>query len=91
MPYIKQTDRNSLCQDPIPLSVFRPKVTGELNYILSRMIHQYITDHGLCYACINEVVGVLECVKLELYRQIAAPYEDIKKAENGPVSTLDAS
>jgi hypothetical protein len=28
---------------------------------------------------------MLECCKLELYRKIAAPYEDIKIQENGDV------
>ena len=28
------------------------------------------------YAHLNEVVGVLECAKLELYRRVASPYED---------------
>jgi len=31
------------------------------------------------------VTGVLECAKLELYRRIAAPYEDTKIEENGDV------
>lgn len=39
----------------------------------------------------DEITGVLECIKLELYRQIAAGYEDIKKLENGPVSELDST
>ena len=37
------------------------------------------------YARINELIGVLECAKLELYRRIAVPYEDTKIAENGDV------
>lgn len=31
------------------------------------------------------ILGVLECVKLELYRRVAAPYEDRKIEENGDV------
>jgi hypothetical protein len=37
------------------------------------------------YAHLNEAVGVLECAKLELYRRIAAPYEDDKRSETGDV------
>jgi len=33
-------------------------------------------------------VGVLECAKLELYRRIAAPYEDEKIVETGDVYTV---
>jgi hypothetical protein len=31
------------------------------------------------------MIGALECCKLELYRMMAAPYEDDKIAENGGV------
>jgi hypothetical protein len=36
-----------------------------------------------------ELIGVLECIKLELYRMVAARYENSKSAENGSVSELD--
>jgi len=36
---------------------------------------------------INAIIGALECAKLELYRRVAAPYEDDKIAENGDVYT----
>ena len=32
-------------------------------------------------------MGALECAKLELYRRVAAPYEDVKIMENGDVYT----
>ena len=35
------------------------------------------------YADINELIGALECAKLEFYRRKAAPYEDKKAVENG--------
>jgi len=37
------------------------------------------------YADYNEVMGVLECVKQELYRRLIVPYENKKKEENGDV------
>ncbi|MBI9085369.1 MAG: hypothetical protein JEZ11_17370 [Desulfobacterales bacterium] len=40
---------------------------------------------SLLYAHLNEIVGVFECAKLELYRQLSAPYEDRKIDENGDV------
>jgi hypothetical protein len=58
---------------------------------MTKIIHRYIEKHGLCYATINEVIGVLECAKLELYRMIAAKYEDKKRAENGNISSLNES
>jgi len=87
MPYIKQDDRKTVLWD------YRgrmPANAGELNYCISKLVHNYILRLGpLNYAQVNEVVGALECAKLELYRQVAAPYEDKKKSENGPVSELD--
>lgn len=58
---------------------------GELNYVITKLIDQYLKEEGLRYANINEVIGVLECAKLELYRRIAGPYEDKKIISNGDV------
>jgi hypothetical protein len=41
--------------------------------------------YPLRYFHINKAVGVLECVKLEFYRRVAAPYEDEKIKESGDV------
>jgi len=84
MPYI-----NKQCRQDIDLLVSNINNPGVLNYIISSIVHKYVQDFGLRYQILNEVIGVLECAKLELYRQIAAPYEDIKKKENGSVSELD--
>jgi len=61
---------------------------GNLNYLISTFVNMYIDNKGLSYTNINEVIGVLECAKLELYRRIAVPYEDKKIAENGDVYTV---
>ena len=66
-----------------------PPKPGELNYIITTLVHCYIRRKHLCYTTLNEVIGVLECAKLELYRVIAARYEDGKQMENGPISELD--
>jgi len=63
--------------------------SGELNYTISRVVHEWIMEHGICYDNLNAAIGVLECAKLELYRMVVAPYEDTKRAENGSVSALD--
>jgi hypothetical protein len=31
------------------------------------------------------MIGALECAKLELYRRLASPYEDLKIADNGDI------
>ncbi len=82
MPYIKQERRDQLAEDggdPTPCSP-----PGELNYLITTLVRDYL-GQAYTYADINEVVGVLECAKLELYRRVAAPYEDTKIAENGDV------
>ena len=98
MPYIKQEDRKKF--DDI-LNLFQQKsgkllqemdrsfLVGELNYLISRILHIWVHHNGLCYTTLNSAIGVLECCKQELYRQIVAPYEDKKKEENGSVSHLD--
>lgn len=81
MPYIDKGIRE--------LAKRVPESAGELNYCITEQCHFYIIQKELSYEVINEVIGVLESVKLELYRQIAAPYENKKKKENGPISQLD--
>jgi len=79
MPYIKQEERLA-----IPSMV--PESPGELNYLITKLLLEYIDEKGgMSYTVVNEIVGVLECAKLELYRRLAAPYEDQKCEENGDV------
>ena len=66
----------------------RPKVSGDLNYAITKLINNYIKDHGQSYMILNDVVGALECAKLELYRRVIGPYEDQKIEENGDVYAL---
>jgi len=94
MPYIEQKDRETIGPVLIPLLdfIFDEKLLanpGPLNYIITKICHAYIEDQKLCYTTLNEVIGVLECAKLELYRMVGAKYEDKKRLENGPVSELD--
>jgi hypothetical protein len=80
MPYIDPSARARLDGGG------RPEDPGELNYALTRLVDDYLIDKGgLRYAHLNEVVGALECAKLELYRRLAAPYEDAKRQEAGDV------
>ena len=63
-----------------------PRDAGELNFALTTIVDKYLQSKGgLRYAHINEAVGALECAKLELYRRLAAPYEDQKMKEAGDV------
>jgi Domain of unknown function (DUF6899) len=63
-----------------------PETPGELNYSITRLVDDYlIRKGGIRYAHLNEVIGALESAKLELYRRVAAPYEDRKCTETGDV------
>ena len=83
MPYIKQEMRDQFNDGLITL----PSNEGEMNYVITDLLDDYLSAYGLNYANVNALVGVLECAKLELYRRIAAPYEDEKIKENGYVYT----
>jgi len=89
MPYITEEDRCAMELPDAPMSLTahydNPTKPGELNYIISSFCDAYITNKGMSYTTTNEVIGVLECAKLELYRRVLAPYEEQKCRENGEV------
>lgn len=63
----------------------RPKLSGILNYCLTRVGWSYIDATGRRYSSYNDVLGALEGSKLELYRRKQGPYEEHKKDANGDV------
>lgn len=86
MPYIKQKDRNQfarvlsyLTRDILKIGV------GELNYLITMICKFYIHSNKERYQSYNDIVGALECCKLEMYRRSVSPYEDTKIKENGDV------
>ena len=79
MPYIEESAREAIRNGGTPLS------PGELNYVLQGYVNDWIETHKLSYTSVNAAIGVLECLKLELYRRVAAPYEEIKIKANGDV------
>ncbi len=81
MPYIKQDDRDRINNGG------EPTTAGELNYLITMKIDSYLNHKGISYTNLNEVIGVLECAKLEIYRRLVSNYEDEKIAENGDVYT----
>jgi hypothetical protein len=79
VPYIKQAERDLIDEGGIVYTA------GQLNYVITRMVDEYITGHDLSYSTINDIIGALECAKLEAYRRVAAVYEDDKIELNGDV------
>ena len=80
MPYIRQERRDAIRAGA------RPQDAGELNFAITVLVDNYLNDKGgIRYAHLNEVIGAMDCAKLELYRRVVAPYEDQKIQENGDV------
>lgn len=83
MPYIKKEQRERVLSE----KVFEG--CGDLNFAINDLISEYIDQHKFCYQTCNDVVGALECAKLEIYRRLVAPYEDEKILENGDAPPYD--
>jgi hypothetical protein len=86
MPYIKQKDRDLYFQKIEELACIIPSDptsrSGHLNYIVSMLLKKTFGDQIRYYEH-NEIIGVLECIKMEFYRRQTAPYEDEKIKEEG--------
>lgn len=79
MPYLAKPDRNFIDRTG------DARTSGELNYIITQAIIEYLRRNGTTYRIINDIMGALEGAKLEFYRRVAVPYEDQKIKENGDV------
>jgi len=77
MPYIRQDQRVDLNGGASPMDA------GELAYVLSQVVDEYFGESKINYRKHAEVIGVLETLKLEIYRRFTASYEDEKRQENG--------
>ena len=82
MPYVTEAARQQVEHSG-------PETAGELNYAFTLIINDYLKRFGVSYSRINDVVGALECCKLEFNRRVVGPYEDTKITANGDV--YDAS
>ncbi len=80
MPYIDAGARERLDHGGAP------ETPGELNYAINRLVDDYLMSKGeVRYTHLNEIIGAVECAKLELYRRVLAPYEDEKRKAAGDV------
>lgn len=88
MPYIDTEDRKRLDGAvKVAVDAFEglsiEDCPGDLNYLISRIVAGVVGKPS--YRKIAMATGVLENVKQELYRRMAAPYEDMKIRENGDI------
>ncbi len=79
MPYIHPERRLDLAVTCLPAT------EGELNYLLTSCVKQYLLQHEDSYSTFNAVVGALESAKQEFYRRKVVPLEQEKIQENGDV------
>jgi len=75
MPYINhEVDIEATC--------YEWNGVGVLNCAISLVLSNYIKAQGLSYSTINDIVGALDCAKMEFYRKVAVPYEERKEADS---------
>lgn len=55
MPYIPDATHRQMLDDGLA----RPKTVGELNFVITRRIDDWIADRGVSYAVLNEAIGIL--------------------------------
>ena len=80
MPYIKQENRDIFSDIDL---IHHIETSGELNYCITRLCNIYMSDKVKNYTCFNTIVGALESAKLEFYRRVVVPYENLKCEDNG--------
>lgn len=62
---------------------------GRLNYCITEILLNILElDNDPRYTKLNTALGVLEGVKLELYRRLGGPYEDEAIKKNGDIGVF---
>ena len=80
MPYIPEDRRMNI--------ILGEDVTnnpGELCFAIYEHMVSYGRRHDATFETLNAIIGAAENAKLEFYRRHVAPYEDIKREQNGDV------
>ena len=85
MPYIPQEDRNRLVPFGDPPSKGYPKHKGELNYVITQLMIEYVLDKGKSYQAISDAVAAANDAAAEFRRRVLDPYEDTCIERNGDV------
>lgn len=87
MPFIDQASR-ALYAPGIKAIVDRvpahPHHKGDLTYVITEILHKAMGEN-LRYSDYADVIGILECAKLEFYAGRVHPYELKKKLESGDI------
>lgn len=83
MPYINKKRRQAYAKHVKSINDICIDNPGDLNYLITMLIHHYLDSHIEGYQFINDALGALEGAKLELYRRVVAEYENKKIKDNG--------
>jgi len=84
MPYIKEERRKSF-RTLIKRLAGGILNEGEMNYVVFKIMKEWIDIHGKNYKNLSSCISALENSKLEFYRRCVGPYEDEKIIENGDI------
>ena len=85
MPYLTEQNKDYFKEFLAALQHISIANGGELNFILTEVIKQFLVTHELRYETYNTVIGALESCKQEFYRRKVGPYENVKALQNGDV------
>jgi hypothetical protein len=87
LPYILKAKRTEIEKESriSYLIHYSIECAGDLNYVFTRMLREWIAKKGQSYQAYNDFIGAIECCKLEAYRRQIAPYEDKAIERNGDV------
>lgn len=87
MPYVAKDQRENVDNYIEIIAIWATGAgPGLPNYIITKLLRSiYDLPESQNYAKYNEIVGILECCKLEFYRSLIGPYEQTKLEENGDV------
>lgn len=83
MPYVAKADR-------VGLELSHHATTpGELNYLLSITVLDYLERQGLSYTSCNDIIGAFESAKREFQHRVVDPFEASKMRSNGDLEQYD--
>lgn len=97
MPYIKEDQRENIVrftcdntgEDYAEVDFNFVGNGGDLNFLITTCISEYLEQQELSYQTISDIIGALEGAKCEFQRKIVNPYEALKEKENGSIAIYD--
>ncbi len=91
MPYVtrEQRDRLNPLIEPLSKDLLENLDEGEYNYVMTKLMHEFILKKGIKYKNFCVAKGILMDARDEISRIPMGFYEDEKIRANGFISDLD--